>query len=87
MGSRGPARSQGRAPLSPREHEVFALLGEGLANPEIAERLYISHRTVEHHVSRVVDKLGLRARAEAVAEAVRRGATADPAGGATGRHR
>jgi DNA-binding NarL/FixJ family response regulator len=75
-----PARTvtRGLDPLSPRERDVFGLLGEGLSNPDIAERLYISHRTVEHHVARIIEKLGLRTRGEAVAAAVRH--SADPAG-------
>lgn len=72
---RGP-RTQTRensAGLTARELEVLPLLAEGLRNAQIAERLVVSHKTVDHHVSAILRKLGVRTRGEAAAEGVRRG--------------
>lgn len=60
-------RAQG--PLTAREAEIAGLIAHGLTNREIAERLVISAKTVEHHVSRILGKLGLQSRVEIAAYA------------------
>jgi DNA-binding CsgD family transcriptional regulator len=55
--------------LTRREAEILALLSEGLRNSAIARRLFVSTKTVDHHVSAILTKLGVPSRAEAVAMA------------------
>jgi DNA-binding CsgD family transcriptional regulator len=68
-----PATRSNAAGLSPRQMEVLTLVADGLRNKEIADRLVLSERTVEHHVAAVLRGLGVRTRTEATADAVRRG--------------
>jgi DNA-binding NarL/FixJ family response regulator len=72
---RGPRAATRAAPagLTAREQEVLALLADGLADREISERLFISERTVHHHVSAVLSKIGVASRTAAAREAVRLG--------------
>jgi DNA-binding CsgD family transcriptional regulator len=72
---RGPRPATQAAPagLTVREKEVLALLSEGLPNREISQRLFISERTVQHHVSAVLSKIGVSSRAAAAREATRIG--------------
>jgi DNA-binding NarL/FixJ family response regulator len=53
--------------LTKREHEVLALMAEGLQHQEIGQRLFISHKTVGTHVEHILRKLGARGRAQAIA--------------------
>jgi DNA-binding CsgD family transcriptional regulator len=59
--------------LTPRESEVLELIARGATNAEIAESLFISQKTVDHHVSAILAKLGTSTRVEAAAEAERLG--------------
>jgi DNA-binding CsgD family transcriptional regulator len=72
---RGPRRSTRANPadLTPRELEVLQLVGEGLRNSDIATKLFLSPKTVDHHVSAILRKLEARTRGEASAEAARLG--------------
>src|SRR5262245_14023477 len=73
-----PATRANPAQLTARETEVVRLLAEGLRNGEIAERLSVTPKTVDHHVSAALSKLGARSRLEAVREAARLGLLGQP---------
>jgi DNA-binding NarL/FixJ family response regulator len=60
---------------------VLEALAKGLRNADIAQRLVISERTVDHHVSAILRKLDVHTRGEASAKAVRLGLTAQPPSG------
>jgi ATP/maltotriose-dependent transcriptional regulator MalT len=77
---RGPiaATRDNPAGLTAREVEVLELVGEGLRNADIAERLFLAEKTVGHHVSAILRKLAVRTRGEATAEAQRLGIPVRP---------
>jgi DNA-binding CsgD family transcriptional regulator len=76
---RGPRKAtrQNPAQLTARELEVLELVAQGLGNAQIAERLFLSQKTVAHHVSAILRKLGVRTRTQASAQAVRLGLAAE----------
>lgn len=75
QGPSGPRRrpTHGWDSLTPTEVRIADLVGEGLSNPKIAERLFLSRRTVQTHVSHLLTKLELRSRVDIALQSARRG--------------
>ena len=73
-----PSTRENPAGLTARELEVLALLAKGLPNARIAQRLIVSKKTVDHHVSALLRKLGVGTRGEAGAAAARLGLAERP---------
>jgi DNA-binding NarL/FixJ family response regulator len=59
--------------LSERERGVLRLVAEGLTSKQMGQQLFLSHRTVDHHLTSIFNKLGVETRAQAVAVAARDG--------------
>ena len=66
--------------LTPQEQKILDLIAEGLTNRQIAERMYLSEKTVKNYVSNMLAKLGMSRRTEAAVYAVRHGAKPDDRG-------
>lgn len=69
---RKPGEPDPRAGLSEREREVLGLIGDGLSNREIAQRLFLAEKTVKNHVTSLLAKLGMQRRTQAAAWVARR---------------
>ena len=75
-GTPGSPHAAAVATLTPREHEVFTLIAQGLSNPEIAAKLFLSEATVKTHVGHILAKLDARDRVQAVVIAYETGVVA-----------
>lgn len=69
----GNSRARTDALITPREEQVLQLITDGLSTTEVADRLFISQKTVKNHLASIYSKLGVRDRTQAVIEGVRQG--------------
>ena len=72
-GSTAPAQAEDDRVITRREEEVLQLIADGCSTPEVAEKLYISQKTVKNHLASIYQKLDARDRTQAVLQAVRMG--------------
>ncbi|MEY9875613.1 two-component system response regulator DevR [Streptacidiphilus sp. MAP12-33] len=87
QGTQAPQQPDALAELTDRERDILALIGEGLTNREIGQRLYLAEKTVKNHISRMLAKLGVERRVQAavIASQAAEHAAAHPGGsGAAG---
>ena len=77
MSAAGPAQAADGPRLTEREVEVLRLVAKGLTAKQVADRLVLSHRTVENHVQSTLRKLQLHNRAQLVRYAIEQGLDAD----------
>ena len=75
-----PETSALESGLTPREIEILCLLADGLDNTAIAERLTVTKRTIQNHISNIYGKLGVTSRVEAILYAIRQGWAQAPSG-------
>ena len=73
MGSHVEEETFGLRILTSREREVFELLVQNLTTREIAEKMFISEKTVRNHISNVMQKLNVKGRSQALVELIRLG--------------
>ena len=72
-GRRGPRATSGWAALTPTEVKVAALVAQGASTTDIAQRMFLSRRTVQTYISRILTKLDAKSRVEIVREGLRQG--------------
>lgn len=86
QGGDSPAKGRSHEELSPREAQILAFIAAGETSRSIAQALYLSENTVKRHTSNIYQKLHVKHRSQAAAEAVRRGLISPEPAGTAGQH-